>query len=111
MQLAIAPETIERVFYGLIKHKVTLLHVPAENHYIFGDTPFPETLTNSFTIPLSSEIALLFVSGAEQPFPKWEEEVATVEQIRQSNRLQFDNSLKVAVGNSIGLLKSYLNDG
>jgi hypothetical protein len=107
-QLALDPETIERVFFLLAKHTVTILDAPPGQYFILGDTPFPPGLANGFIVPLSSSLALLWENQDSKMFPTWTRRHATAGEVERSNQEQVDNALEVVIGPTCAVLQRYV---
>lgn len=107
-QLALEPETIERVFFLLGKHMVTILDAPLGHSFILGDTPLPPDLGKGFTVPLSSTMALLWGVGGTEMLPDWTRRQATVREVEDSNQTQLNNSAEVVIGSSKAVLQPYV---
>jgi hypothetical protein len=106
-QLSIDSETIERVFFHLCEHNITILDAPPGVSFILGDTPFPPNLSAGFCIPLSSKVALLWEPGEDIKLPEWTRRMATVDEVHMTNQLQFNQALKLIIGSSRELLEKY----
>jgi hypothetical protein len=107
-QLALDPETIERVFFLLGGHMVTVLDAPPGHQFILGDTPFPPELGKGFTIPLSSTMALLWQPGGTEMLPDWTRRQATIQEVDDSNHTQVNNSADIVIGASKAVLQRYI---
>lgn len=99
-QLAIDPETIERVFFGLAQHEVTVLEAPDGESFVLGDTPFPPNIGMGFTLPISRKIALRWEPAQGESFPGWTRRLATSSEVDESNRTQADNALRDLIAGS-----------
>ena len=97
-QLAIDPETIERVFLGLARHNVTVLDAPIGSSFVLGDTPFPPSLGLGFTLPISGTIALRWEPAQGEMLPDWTRRMATSIEVAESNQVQADNALRDLIG-------------
>lgn len=93
-QLAIDPESIERVFFSLAKHDVTILDAPIGVSFVLGDTPFPPSLGLGFTLPISSKIALRWEPAQGEMLPDWTRRSASSIEVTESNQIQADNALR-----------------
>ncbi len=93
-QLAIDPETIERVFFSLARHNVTILDAPVGASFVLSDTPFPPSLGLGFTLPISSMIALRWEPAQGEMFPDWTRRLSSSIEVAESNRIQADNALR-----------------
>lgn len=99
-QLAIDPETIERVFFSLASHHVTILDAPSGASFVLGDTPFPPSLGMGFTLPISSKIALRWDPTQDEMLPDWTRRSASPFEVEKSNQVQADNSLRDLIAHS-----------
>lgn len=99
-QLAIDPETIERVFFSLARHTVTILDAPIEASFVLGDTPFPPSLGLGFTLPISSAIALKWEPAHGEMLPHWTRRLASSIEVHESNKIQADNALRDLIAKS-----------
>jgi len=105
-QMAICSEAVERVFFMLIKHKITVLDCPAHLDFILGDTPFPATLYPGFVIPLGKKIALEWKPSNDSLDP-WTRRTASDAEVQQINRTQADNAARLIIGPSAQVLNQY----
>lgn len=99
-QLAIDPETIERVFFSLAQHEVTILDAPMGTSFVLGDTPFPPSLRLGFILPISSTIALKWDPAQGEMFPPWTRRLASSTEVAESNQVQADNTLRDLIAQS-----------
>ncbi len=106
-QMAIDCETIERVFFSLSYHSVTILEAPDDLSYIIGDTPLPPELGYEFTVPISNRLALLWEPGSIEMFPSWDRRIARIGELESSNQTQSDNARDVVIGRSRAVLQKY----
>jgi len=104
--MAICSEAVERVFFMLIKHKITVLDCPAHLDFILGDTPFPATLYPGFVIPLGKKIALEWKPSNDSLDP-WTRRTASDAEVQQINRTQADNAARLIIGPSAQVLNQY----
>ncbi len=110
-QLAIDPETIERVFFSLAQVTIRLLDAPPGHCFVLGDTPFPPQLGQGFTLPLSAGLAMLWAPEGQEPFPDWARLVATPAQVEHSNRQQANQALRVLIGPNRAVLDALFGTG
>lgn len=106
-QLAISPETILHMFGKLSNHYVTIIDAPPIP-FILGDTPFAPALFSGFTLPISSEIALLWQPGSTDKLPDFTRRPALFAEVDTSNRTQADNALTITIGPSKAALERYI---
>lgn len=96
-QLALDPETVERVFFQLARHNVEILEVPVGMAFVLGDTPFPPNLGQGFTLPISSRLALRWDLAEGEMLPDWTRRLATPSEMAETNRVQADNAARVLI--------------
>lgn len=99
-QIAVSYETVFQVLVALAHHNVEILEAPPSHDFILGDTPFPPALGNSFCTPISAKLALRWTPGSVEKFPTWTRRPASNQEVLDSNRTQFDNSLQTVIGPS-----------
>lgn len=109
-QLSLDPETIERAYLLLGKHRVTILDASEEIKFVLGDTPFPPNLAYGFTIPLSSCLALRWDPADQEMLPAWNRRPALAREVAASNQMQVDNAARVVIGSSKALLERYVSN-
>ena len=107
-QLTVDGETIERVFFNLSHHSVTILEAPDELSFVLGDTPFPPELGKGFIVPISSSLALHWEPGSTEAFPGWARRTARTAELEHSNQVQVDNALDIVIGCSRAILEHYV---
>ncbi|KAI1695809.1 hypothetical protein Ddc_20954 [Ditylenchus destructor] len=96
-QIALDPETIERVFFQLARHSVEILDAPVGTAFVLGDTPFPPDLGSGFTLPISSGLALRWSPADGDMLPDWTRRLATPTEVAETNRVQADNAACVLI--------------
>lgn len=97
-QIALDPETIERVFFQLARHSVEILEAPVGTAFVLGDTPFPSNLGEGFTLPISSRLALRWNPEDGEMLPDWTRRLATSTEVAETNRVQADNAARILIG-------------
>lgn len=108
-QLAIDPETIERVFFSMAWHQVTILDAPSGKSFVLGDTPFPPSLGTGFTLPISSKIALRWDPAQDEMLPNWTRRSASPLEVDLSNQVQAENTLQDLIAHSEADLAPFKN--
>lgn len=96
-QIALDPETIERVFFQLARHTVEILEAPVGSAFVLGDTPFPPNLGQGFTLPISSRLALRWHPADSEMLPDWTRRLATPIEVAETNQVQADNAARVLI--------------
>ncbi len=96
-QIALDPETIERVFFQLARHSVEILDAPVGTAFVLGDTPFPPSLGQGFTLPISSGLALRWSPADGEMLPDWTRGFATPTEVAETNRVQAGNAARVLI--------------
>ncbi|SOO14214.1 DUF4238 domain-containing protein [Xanthomonas citri] len=96
-QIALHPETIERVFFQLARYSVEILDAPVRTAFVLGDTPFPPNLSLGFTLPISSGLALRWSPANGEMLPDWKRRLATPTEVAETNRVQADNAARVLI--------------
>jgi hypothetical protein len=84
-----------------------LLDTPPTEEYILGDTPIPQfELKTGFSVPLSRSLAVMArpAQGAQTLLSRRN---ATPDEVREINRIQYDNALSTVVGPSASLLAAF----
>ena len=83
-----------------LKHlSYEIIAAPAGLHFVLGDTPLPQSgLGQGFVVPLSKNVAVVASTVSAPAVPTIRRRAASVQEIVDSNRMQWQMAARIVVG-------------